>query len=217
MELMSGVILCLSIQAMSIVVPGQNHIYLLLVFNRSRVAICVAAMGLASAGMVFSIGVAFSIWFGGQAISAKLFSLVSLVGALYLIFLGSKLIRSFIYGTGKGLVPNENASNEGRVGSLGSVFRGGFLVNIANAKPAYFYASVFATTLPIAELQVGYVWLVISLFVLNSFVLHSAIGFMYTLTKVSKFIVRNTSYIRLVSGVVFVMFGSWVVTTVIKF
>lgn len=95
MDFYNGLALCLGIQALAMMVPGQNHFMLLSVSSAGRAAVAMTTLGIASAGVVFSTGVVLSIWLGGRVISDALFGLLNIAGSGYLIYLGSKFLWSF--------------------------------------------------------------------------------------------------------------------------
>ncbi|MCY4047980.1 MAG: LysE family transporter [Hyphomicrobiales bacterium] len=212
MDFYSGLALCLGIQALAMMAPGQNHFMLLSVSPAGRIAVVMTTLGIASAGVVFSTGVVLSIWFGGQVISETLFGLLSIAGSGYLIYLGSKFLWSFWKqsqsATSKGAentLPEENIEKSKM--SLLSAFRSGFLVNISNSKSALFFASIFATTLPLSEMGISSVTLAILGFFLNSIVFHGMVGIFFTLKNIQTLVLKWSVYIQTIAGLVFIGFG----------
>lgn len=212
MDFYNGLALCLGIQALAMIVPGQNHFMLLSVSSAGRSAIAVTTLGIASAGVVFSTGVVMSIWFGGRVISDTLFGILNIAGSGYLIYLGGKFLWSFwkqsqspVHKETKNTLFKRNLE-ENKV-SLRAAFRSGFLVNISNSKSALFFASIFATTLPLSEMGILYITLAISGFFLNSIVFHGAVGGFFTLKNIQSFVLKWSVYVQAVAGVAFISFG----------
>lgn len=213
MDFYSGLVLCLGIQALVMIVPGQNHFMLLSVSPAGRVVVMMTTLGIASAGVVFSTGVVLSIWFGGQVIGETLFGLLSIAGSGYLVYLGSKFLWSFWKQlqstTSKETESTSSKENiEKNKVSLRSAFRSGFLVNISNSKSALFFASIFATTLPLSEMGIFSVTLTILGFFLNSIVCHGMVGIFFTLKNVQTLVLKWSIYIQTIAGLVFISFGS---------
>ncbi|MCY4030541.1 MAG: LysE family transporter [Hyphomicrobiales bacterium] len=213
MDFYNGLALCLGIQALAMMVPGQNHFMLLSVSSAGRAAVAMTTLGIASAGVVFSTGVVLSIWLGGRVISDALFGLLNIAGAGYLIYLGSKFLWSFRKQPQS--PPDKETKNilskgnleENKI-SLRSAFRSGFLVNISNSKSALFFASIFATTLPLSEMGIFSVALAISGFFLNSIVFHGMVGGFFTLKNIQSFVLKWSVYVQVVAGLAFISFGS---------
>lgn len=105
--------------------------------------------------------------------SVVLFSAIKLLGALYLCYLGFRLLRS------KATHVDLGSHIEGRQKSLGEAFREGFLTNALNPKASVFTVSVFAqlvsTGLPlyvqslygIEAATVVFIWFCSLVFILN--------------------------------------------------
>ncbi|MCY4033792.1 MAG: LysE family transporter [Hyphomicrobiales bacterium] len=213
MDFYNGLALCLGIQALAMMAPGQNHFMLLSVSSAGRAAVAMTTLGIASAGVVFSTGVVLSIWLGGRVISDALFGLLNIAGAGYLIYLGSKFLWSFRKQSQS--PPDKETKNilskgnleENKI-SLRSAFRSGFLVNISNSKSALFFASIFATTLPLSEMGIFSVALAISGFFLNSILFHGTVGGFFTLKNIQSFVLKWSVYVQVVAGLAFIIFGS---------
>ena len=209
MDFYNGLALCLGIQALAMMVPGQNHFLLLSVSSAGRAAIAITTLGIASAGVVFSTGVVLSIWLGGRVISDTLFGLLNIAGSGYLIYLGSKFLWSFWKQSQSSANKwTKNILSEENKMSLRSAFCSGFLVNISNSKSVLFFASIFATTLPLSDMGIFSVTLAILGFFLNSIVFHGMVGGFFTLKNIQSSVLKWSVYVQAIAGLAFISFGS---------
>ncbi len=89
------------------------------------------------------------------ATSALAFSILKVVGAIYLIWLGIKALRSAW--KGEGLMPVNTSTASGApapLRRLGLRFAEGYLTNILNPKPALFYLAVFPQFIAVGSLPI---------------------------------------------------------------
>lgn len=115
------------------------------------IAVSAAALVDRRTGVLTAIGVSFGcvLWaalavFGLGVLLTKigwLYSAVRLIGAVYLVWLGGKMLLAARHAAPALTV--ERAAHDHR-----DAFRHGFLVNIANPKAAAFFGSLFVTVLP---------------------------------------------------------------------
>jgi threonine/homoserine/homoserine lactone efflux protein len=141
MSYADNVLLLTGVLALSMVSPGPNFaIVTSTAIHVSRRAGVIGGLGLAAATTTWTIltlvGLGFVI-----AHAAWLFTAIRIVGALYLVFLGAKMLwqaRAPIM-TGKEQV----AKGEG------AIFRKAYFVSLTNPKSAAFYGSVLAVMLPL--------------------------------------------------------------------
>ncbi|MCR9255206.1 MAG: LysE family transporter [Alphaproteobacteria bacterium] len=214
MDFANGLAFCLGIQALAMLVPGQNHFMLLSMSSAGRLALVMTVLGIASAGVIFSTGVILSIWFGGQAVSDLSFTVLSLMGALYLVYLGSKLVGIFVSRFKERLAGGGDASTPAVALEAGkgrrwpAAFRSGFLVNISNSKSALFFASIFSTTLPLADLAIPYLAVAVIAFFLNSVLFHGMVAGVFMVPRVRDVLLHYNLFIQLIAGSVFLVFGS---------
>ncbi|PID61162.1 MAG: hypothetical protein CSB44_07565 [Gammaproteobacteria bacterium] len=205
MSYFSGMLACLAIQGMAMMVPGQNHLLLMTMAPEGRRASGLAVLGIATAGLVFSSGIMLSVWYGLEDHSQRLFLLVNLLGAAYLLYLGLKLlIASWQERKATGNTIDAPAI---RIDTAFSAFRAGFLVNISNTKSALFFASIFATTLPLAELTASQAIMAIMAFFVNSLFFHSLVAHLFSMPSIRRKLVLWGKYIRVFAGLVFSAFG----------
>lgn len=116
------------------------------------VAVSSNALGNRRAGIFVALGVAAgcTVWallavFGLGMLLTRLgwvYSIVRLVGAGYLVFLGGKMLLSARHASAPLTVLRSSEHHRG-------AFRRGFLVNMANPKAAVFFGSLFLTVLPV--------------------------------------------------------------------
>lgn len=114
------------------VTPGPGVLYVVtrsLVQGRRCGLVSVAGVALGNLGNAFAASVGLAALF---ALSALAFSVVKYAGALYLIYLGMRLLRS---------PPPAFAAIEPAAAPLGGVFREGFVVALLNPKTTLFFAA----------------------------------------------------------------------------
>ncbi|RVM01812.1 LysE family transporter [Sinorhizobium meliloti] len=212
MDLSQGLGLCLAIQALAMLVPGQNHLLLLSISSSGAYARAMAVFGIASAGVVFSTVVVFSIWLGGEATSAIWFALLNLLGSAYLTYLGAQLTSSF-WRLKLARPPNGTAIQfQNHAAAMYSTlpripFFSGFLVNISNPKSALFFASIFSATIPVAKTNPLGLIVAILAFFLNSILFHGIVAGFFSLPRIQSILSKWAIYIRLLAGLVFISFG----------
>ena len=136
----NSLLLLTGVLALSMISPGPNFaIVTATAINASRRAGLIAGLGLAAASATWTLltlaGLGFVI-----ARIGWLYTALRLVGALYLIYLGARMI----WGARKpaALPPSESIAG-GR-----AVFRKAYFVSLTNPKSAAFYGSIFAVALP---------------------------------------------------------------------
>ena len=112
-----------------------------------------AAAGIASSHLLWAALAVFGL---GMVVSemAWLYGAIRLIGALYLLYLGSKILlglyRDGAKDSARDGANDVNASPVGRapVRSVGESYRKGLLVGLTNPKGAAFFGSLFVTLLP---------------------------------------------------------------------
>lgn len=125
--------------------------------------------------MVFSVAASAAIYVAGQAASDRIFLVLNAVGSIYLIYLGAFVILRGTRPRPQRTAPAPSALGPARMVSLAG-FPSGFLVNLANAKSALFFGSVFATTMPLSAMALSDYALVIAMFFLNSALAHGIVA-----------------------------------------
>lgn len=115
--------------------PGPDVLYIVSSALKSGVrAGMVAALGIVSGCFVHVLAAALGVG-ALLATSATAFTVLKWVGAVYLVWMGVKLLRAK---AGSSVVPVPGAV-EGGPESLGRIFRRGFLTNVLNPKVALFF------------------------------------------------------------------------------
>lgn len=127
--------------ALSMISPGPNFaIVTSTAINVSRRAGVIGGLGLAAASGTWTLltlaGLGFVI-----VHAAWLYTAIRIVGALYLIFLGAKML----WQAKKPAAPAMDAGAQ----SEGAIFRKAYFVSLTNPKSAAFYGSVLAVMLPL--------------------------------------------------------------------
>jgi threonine efflux protein len=200
---MAELLAALSIQAMAMLVPGPNQFLLLTLSDRGPATRLSAVVGIATAGLVFSVGACAAIYFAGEATSERSFLLLNILGSLFLIYLGTRLLVT----TGDPRSYDDQMPDHASRRRL-HAFPSGFLVNIANPKSAVFFGSVFATTLPLAAMTPPDYAVVVLLFFMNSVVVHGAVSGAFALPAMKTVLRARRRLITRTSALVFLGFGA---------
>ncbi|MBC00170.1 MAG: hypothetical protein CML67_11590 [Rhodobacteraceae bacterium] len=194
----------LAIQAVAMLVPGPNQFLLLTLSQGSPATRMSAVVGIASAGLVFSSGACAAIYFAGEATSESSFLLLNVLGSLFLIYLGARILFGMAAGAGE---PGDGPRPDAVPADRWQAFPSGFLVNIANPKSAVFFGSVFATTLPLASMTPPDYVLVVLLFFVNSVIVHGAVSEAFALPGLQHILRVRRRMIAASSALVFLAFG----------
>ncbi len=158
---------------------------------------------------VVGIGLGTVIWgvtgcFGVQALfiaAPWMYLTLKLLGALYLILLGIKLILGSLRGTGRELVQVE------QVRSKNSAFWLGVATTIANPRSAISVASIFATTMP-AHPSTTLSLAIVVMMVAVSVGWYSIVVCLFTLRRLVAGYQRSRHWIERFTGVSFIVFGA---------
>lgn len=134
--------------------------------------------------------------------SSTLFMLIKIIGAIYLVYLGIKQIRS----TGR-IHSNQNAGIGSDSKPLGSYFKQGLFVAATNPKPIIFFAALFPQFLSTDLAIMPQFTVMTAIFMLFSFVSLTCYGF---LAHKAKGFLNNPDYAKWfhrISGSLFVGMG----------
>jgi threonine efflux protein len=108
-----------------------------------------AAAGIASSHLLWAALAVFGL---GMVVSqmAWLYGAIRLIGAIYLLYLGGKILLGLYKEGAKDSASDVDASPVGRAPerSVGESYRKGLLVGLTNPKGAAFFGSLFVTLLP---------------------------------------------------------------------
>lgn len=202
LSLFDNLALALMLQAMAMMVPGQNHFLILSLSHIEFSKRFAAVLGIASAGLLFSSGASAAIYFSGEALSIKIFAVLGLVGSVYLFYLGiTNVLRGLQNARTQNLEPTKKDL------SAFDTFSSGFLVNLSNAKSILFFGSIFATTLPLASMTVSSHIFVVLLFFLNSVMIHGFVSILVSTSVMQVLIQDRQGTILMVSGIFFIFFA----------
>ncbi|QCE32408.1 hypothetical protein FAI41_01760 [Acetobacteraceae bacterium] len=126
-----------------VIVPGMDFVLISRIsFLHGRKAAILATFGDAAAITLWS-GAAFA---GIQTIfdhAPKLYQILQIVGALYLVFLGVRLVWQSFKPFSSEILAQEAKTNQNK-----GFFLTGFLVTLANPEAVLWLAAIFAATLP---------------------------------------------------------------------
>lgn len=182
-------------------VPGLDFVFV------SRTA----AMQGRMAGIMASLGVSVgsTAWgiagyFGIQALfvlEPKLFLGLKMAGGLYLIWVGSKLIRG--QGHDTGLQGTSNA----QVLKLGNVFWAGVLCDLSNPKTFVFMSSLFASAFPAGASYLLGLSAILMIF-LSTFIIMTLIAVCLAAPIVSTWFWRQRLLIDRGAGMIFILLGA---------
>lgn len=138
-------------------------------------------------------------------IMGELFFIIKIIGGLYLIYLGIRMVKK------NSIQINSKLS---RKQSRFKTFLSGFLVTMGNPKPILFYASVVPTIIDIHSVSIFEVLALISIIVAVSFIV---IGTYCYFASLSRKFVKNESFNRKISVVsAFTMIGAGALVLVKK-
>jgi len=183
--------------------PGPDVLYIVSQSLRSgRRAGAIAVAGI-SVGCLVHVAVA-ALGLGALlATSAALFNVVKWAGALYLLWVGLRLLRS------PPPAAVEAPVREAAAGSLRQVFAGGFLTNVLNPKVALFFLafvpqfiapSAHDKTLAFAFLGV--------VFIVNSLPVNFGYVLLAGWTRRSRVVARGMHWLDRMAGVLFIGFSA---------
>jgi threonine/homoserine/homoserine lactone efflux protein len=130
-----------------------------------------------------------------------LYDTISLVGGLYLMFIGLKIIRAAVYFslssfTAKQLSVSKNAA-----------FRRGLLTSFSNPKTAAFFGSLFVATIP-PQAPVWVYVVTIVFIVCVSVIWYSLVAFFFSLEKVQSVYHRLKRFLDCITGSILLFLGA---------
>ena len=186
--------------------PGPDVLYIVsqsLCAGRKAGAVAVAGI---SIGCLVHVAVA-ALGLGMLlATSATLFNVVKWIGALYLLWIGVRLLRS-----SPAPLPEIQAETSPGVASasLWQVFAGGFLTNVLNPKVALFFlAFVPQFIVPsVADKTLAFALLGV-VFIVNSLPVNFGYVLLADWTRRSRVVARGMHWLDRVAGVLFIGFSA---------
>lgn len=190
--------------------PGIDHVYILSrTLAQGRLVGFMSSWGVCTGAMVHTVALAFGLS-TILAASATAFTIVKVVGAVYLVWLGIQALRS------KGLaVQAEDLEQDGdeHTNPWGA-FRRGVLVNVLNPKVAIFFLAFLPQFVDTSRSATWWQFIVLgTLVILIALVWEAALvfgaGFISSWLQRQQ---RATTWLNRVMGSVFVVLGVWLVT-----
>jgi RhtB (resistance to homoserine/threonine) family protein len=201
MHPLAPLVMVATLWTIAAITPGPNFLMMLRVattHSRARGLMAVAG-----------IGVGTTIWgcaglFGIHALFSAapwLYLGFKIVGGLYLIYFGSRLLMQSRRKSAQGAIePAERLSDV-------AAFRLGLMTNLANPKTALFMASVFATAMPgRPSLTLGAS--AITLMAAISITWYVLVTCLFTMPPMARAYERMTRWIDRAAGVLFIVFGA---------
>lgn len=191
--------------ALAAISPGPNFVMTVrLSITRSRRDGISAVAGIGWGTVIWGVAGCF----GVQALfiaAPWMYLTLKLLGALYLIFLGIKLIWGSLRGSERDHVQIEQAK------SKYSAFWLGVATTIANPRSAISVASIFATTMP-AHPSTALSLAVIAVMVAVSVAWYSIVVCLFTLRRLATAYQRSRRWIDRFTGACFIFFGARLAT-----
>ena len=132
------------------------------------------------------------------ASSAVAFNIIKIVGAVYLIYLGIKMLRS---------EATNNTIVKGQEGSFLKCFMEGFLVSVSNPKAVIFFMSIFPQFIDLTQEYTPQFILLAATFSFLVIVIHTVYAVFASFTKSRLSSQLGNSIMNKISGSVFVSFG----------
>ncbi len=190
--------------------PGIDHVYILSrTLAQGRLVGFMSSWGVCTGAMVHTIALAFGLS-TILAASATAFTIVKVVGAAYLVWLGIQALRS------KGLaVQAEDLRQDGdeHTNPWGA-FRQGVLVNVLNPKVAIFFLAFLPQFVDTSRSVTWWQFIVLGTLVILIALVWEAV-LVFGAGFISSWLQRQqqaTTWLNRVMGSVFVILGAWLVT-----
>lgn len=191
--------------ALSMISPGPNFAIVTSTAIRvSRRAGVIAGLGLAAASGTWALltlaGLGFVITH-----AAWLYTAIRILGALYLIFLGAKML----WQAKKPVPPQLEQAEQGE----GTIFRKAYFVSLTNPKSAAFYGSVLAVMLPL-HAPVWFSAAVVAIAILLSALWYCGVAFLLSTEAIRRRFTRVRTLFDAVIGVILMGLGAKLLTGV---
>lgn len=202
MDYTQSLIILVSVDMMSLISPGPNFIIVTKTnMSVSRSAGLFAGLGLATASLSWAI-----LAMAGIGLLVTHFQWLhlslQLVGALYLIWLGTKMIG----GAAKPLLMEESTAM-----SWHAAMCRAYLVSMTNPKSIVFFCSIFGLVMP-AHVPLWFYGVVAALCFLLSALWHCSLAFCFSNQRVASYFLRFKCRIERVKGAALIILGGrlWV-------
>ena len=189
--------------ALSMISPGPNFaIVTSTAIHVSRRAGVIGGLGLAAASGTWTLltlaGLGFVI-----VHAAWLYTAIRIAGAVYLIFLGAKML----WQAKKSAAPEAEQADQ----SEGAIFRKAYFVSLTNPKSAAFYGSVLAVMLP-PHAPLWFSASVVAIAVLLSALWYCGVAFLLSTDRVRRRFARVKALFDTVIGVILMGLGAKLLT-----
>jgi threonine/homoserine/homoserine lactone efflux protein len=199
MSYANSLFLLTGVLALSMISPGPNFaIVTSTAIHVSWRAGVIGGLGLAAASSTWTIltlvGLGFVI-----AHAAWLFTAIRIVGALYLIFLGAKMLW-------EARAPVA-AGKERAVQGAGAIFRKAYFVSLTNPKSAAFYGSVLAVMLPL-HAPLWFSVAIVAIATSLSALWYCGVAFLLSTEAVRRRFARTKAWFESVIGVILMALGA---------
>ena len=199
MHYADSLIILTGVLALSMISPGPNFaIVTSTAIHVSRRAGVIGGLGLAAASGTWTVltlaGLGFVI-----VHAAWLYTAIRIVGALYLIFLGAKML----WQAKKPAAPDVAAAEQSEC----AIFRKAYFVSLTNPKSAAFYGSVLAVMLP-PHAPLWFSAAVVAIAVLLSALWYCSVAFLLSTDTVRRRFARIKTWFDAVIGVVLMGLGA---------
>jgi threonine/homoserine/homoserine lactone efflux protein len=199
MSYANSLFLLTGVLALSMISPGPNFaIVTSTAIHVSRRAGVIGGLGLAAASSTWTIltlvGLGFVI-----AHAAWLFTAIRIVGALYLIFLGAKMLWQARAPVAAG---KERAAQ-----GAGTIFRKAYFVSLTNPKSAAFYGSVLAVMLPL-HAPLWFSVAIVAIATSLSALWYCGVAFLLSTEAVRRRFARTKAWFESVIGVILMALGA---------
>jgi len=130
-----------------------------------------------------------------------LYDTIPLIGGLYLMFIGFRIIRAAFYFSLSSLTTEQLSV------SKYAAFRRGLLTSFSNPKTAAFFGSLFVATIP-PQAPVWVYAIIIVLIVCVSVIWYSLVAFFFSIEKVQSVYHRSKRFLDCITGSVLLFLGA---------
>lgn len=205
MDYVQSLMVLTGVLALSMISPGPNFaIVTATALHVSRRAGVIGGLGLAAASGTWTV-----LTLAGLGLiivhAAWLYMAIRIVGALYLIFLGAKML----WQAKKQAAPDVATAEH----SEGAIFRKAYFVSLTNPKSAAFYGSVLAVMLP-PHAPLWFSAAVVAIAVLLSALWYCSVAFLLSTDRVRRRFASIKTVFDAVIGVILMGLGAKLLTGV---
>lgn len=177
---------------LAVISPGPSLIVVTqTAISISRRAGVANALGFGIGSLIWAIAAIFGLGILFSAVPL-IYAIVKAAGALYLIFLAFKLLRS------DGII--DPVADNGTAAKTGfGAFRTGLFIQLSNPKVVIFMGSILTTLLPQSASPVLLAW-VLTIIFLNEFLWYSLVATMFSIDRVRAFYAKVSKTVDHIAG-----------------